>query len=240
ITIYPVGGTAPYGYFVNGSTEAQSTPYILVTQPGVYNIRVVDYNDCSTETSITVTAMPQPVYTVTGTDILCYNSNTGVIQFNVTNANGYTIAYSIDNGVTYSSSPTFSNLAPGTYATNIRYSLNGVECFSAIENLVITQPDSGVTASAGVSELAGCGPGGTGRVRITNPQGGTAPYEYSFDNGSTWVTTNEAYVNPGTYTLYIRDFNECVYQMPGITLDPEPVAPTINVSDPDFNCDDTA
>jgi hypothetical protein len=39
-----------------------------------------------------------------------------------------------------------------------------------------------VTASAGVSELAGCGPAGEGRVRITNPQGGVAPYEFSFDN----------------------------------------------------------
>src|SRR5690606_4026308 len=189
------------------TTVFQDTPEIIVTSPGVYNILVVDANNCEFETSITVNAIPEPVYTVTDTDILCYNSNTGTIQFNVSNANGYTIAYSIDNGVTYSSNPTFSNLAPGTYATNIRYSLNGVECFSTVQNRVITQPDSGVTASAGVSELAGCGPGGTGRVRITNPQGGTAPYQYSFDNGSTWVTTNEAYVNPGTYTLYIRDFN---------------------------------
>src|SRR5690606_38292583 len=122
----------------------------------------------------------------------------------------------------------------------IRYSLNGAECFSAVQNLVITQPDAGLTASAGVSELAGCGPGGTGRVRITNPQGGTAPYQYSFDNQATWVNTNEAYVNPGTYTLYIRDANGCIFPMSGITLDPEPVAPTISVSDPNFNCEGSA
>jgi hypothetical protein len=35
----------------------------------------------------------------------------------------------------------------------------------------IAQPLEAVTASAGVSELAGCGPAGEGRVH-TNPQGG--------------------------------------------------------------------
>src|SRR5690606_26670273 len=205
--------------------------------PGVYNITVVDANNCSAEASITVDAIPEPQYNITDTDILCYNSNDGVIQFNVTNANGYTIAYSIDNGVTYSSNHTFSNLSPGDYSANIRYFMNGVECFSATQVISITQRDSAVTASAGVSELAGCGPSGTGRVRITNPQGGTDPYEYSFDNQTTWTTTNEAYVAPGTYTLYIRDANGCIFPMSGITLDPEPVAPTINISDPDFNCD---
>jgi len=240
ITVYPVGGTPPYEYYVNSSTVSQDTPVITVTSAGVYNITVLDFNGCSATTSITVNPIPSPEYTINHIDILCYNSNTGVIQFNVSNANGYTIAYSIDNGVTYGPNATFSNLSSGTYPVNIRYSLNGVECFSAIQNIIITQPNTALTASAGVSELAGCGPSGTGRVRITNPQGGTPPYEYSFDNQATWTTTNEAYVAPGTYTLYIRDANGCIYPMSGITIDPEPIAPTIDVSNPNFNCDGSA
>ena len=207
---------------------------------GDYNITVIDANNCSTTTSITVEAISAPNFTVSHTDILCYGDSTGQIQFNVANANGYTIEYSIDNGASYQSNPTFANLTAGTYTTNIRYSLNGIECFSASEDIIITQPDTALTASAGVSELAGCGPNGEGKVRITNPQGGTPPYEYSFDNQATWTTTNEAYVAPGSYTLYIRDANGCIYAMPGIIVEPEPVAPTITVSDPDFNCDGTA
>ncbi len=241
ITVYPVGGTAPYFYFVNSTTDFQTVPEIVVTASGVYDITVVDFNNCSTTTSITINDNPAPVYTISKTDILCYNDNSGDIQFNVTNANGYTLEYSIDNGVTYVSNPVFSNLSSGNYQAIIKYTLGVSECFTIPENITINQPDEALTASSGVSILAGCsGSSGEGKVRITNPQGGTPPYEYSFDNQATWVTTNEADVLPGTYTLYIKDANGCIYAMPSITLDPVPVAPTINVSDPDFNCDGTA
>ncbi|EGV42056.1 T9SS type B sorting domain-containing protein [Bizionia argentinensis JUB59] len=240
ITVYPVGGTPPYIYFVNGDPQFQTPAEIDVTTPGVYDIVVQDFNNCRATTTITVEALPQPVFTVDHTDILCYGYNSGSIEFDVTNANGYTITYSIDGGVSYSANSTFSNLTEGTYATRIKYEINGVECFTDSVDVIISQPDTALTASAGVSELAGCGPSGEGMVRITNPQGGTPLYEYSFDNQNTWVTTNEAYVTPGTYTLYIRDSNGCIFAMPEIILDPEPVAPTITVNEPDYNCDGSA
>ncbi len=240
ITVYPDGGTPPYYYFVNSTTVFQGNPEIVVTASGVYNITVVDSNNCSADASITVNASQEPDFNVLKTDILCYNSNTGEIHFNVTNANGYAITYSIDNGTTFQLNDTFSNLSAGTYQALIKYSLGGTDCLSVAQDITITQPDTALTASAGISELAGCGPSGEGKVRITNPQGGTPPYEYSFDNQATWITVNEADVTPGTYTLYIRDANGCIYAMPDIVLDPEPVTPTIDVSDPDFNCNGTA
>lgn len=249
ITVYPVGGTPPYTYYVNSTTDFQSTPQITVTNPlppgGVYTIDVFDSKNCKTTTTITVAAIPPPVYTVSQTNILCYNDTTGEIKFNVTNANGYTLAYSIDNGVTYVANPTFSNLSAGTYTAILKYSLLGADCFSTADVITITQPTTALTASAGVSELAGCGPLGEGKIRITNPQGGTpfpAPnyYLYSFDNQATWITSNEAYMVPGTYTVYIKDANGCIFAMPNIIIDPKPVEPTIEVEDAVFNCDGTA
>lgn len=243
ITVYPVGGTPPYTYFINGTVDFQSTPQITVTNPlpagGIYTIIVEDSKGCRATTAITVAAIPPPVFTVSQTDVKCYNDTTGAINFNVTNANGYTLAYSIDNGTTYVANPSFSNLSAGTYNVIVKYSLAGTDCFSTAQTITITQPTTALTASAGVSELAGCGPSGEGKIRITNPQGGTAPYEYSFDNQATWTTVNEAYKVPGTYTLYIRDANGCIYAMPNIIIDPVPVEPTIVVEDPAYNCDGT-
>jgi len=242
ITIYPVGGTAPYYYYINSTTEFQTVPEFPVTAGGEYNITIVDFNNCTATTAITVDELPEPEYTVTHTDIVCYNENIGTIEFNVSNGYGYTLEYSIDNGATYSSNSSFTNLSAGDYEVLIRYSLNGSECFTAAQTITIIQPDEALTATAGISELAGCGPSGEGTIRITNPQGGTPfpapnPYEYSFDNQATWTTNNEAYVNPGTYTVYVRDANGCVYAMQDVILDQEPPSPTIEVSPTSFNCD---
>ncbi|WP_281238319.1 T9SS type B sorting domain-containing protein [Flavobacterium praedii] len=255
-TIYPVGGTPltgtpPYYYYKINGAASVINPVIPVTLPlpsgGLYNIEVIDKNNCSATTSITVSTNPKPVYTVVPTNILCYGTNTGAINFNVTsNTSGYILTYSKDGGTTYSNDPLFSSLAPGTYTPVLKYSLSGVDCLDTKPAITITQPADALSASAGVSALAGCGdvllgiPKNYGKVRITNPQGGVAPYEFSFDNQATWINKNDAYKAPGTYTLYVRDFNKCIFSAP-VTLDPEPAAPQIKVDTPvDFNCDGSA
>jgi large repetitive protein len=248
IVINAQGGTAPYFYFINGSPTFQTSNEIVVTSPGIYDIVVVDSNNCSTTTSITVAAIEKPIYTITNTNSNCYNDN-AQININLTNANGNSLSYSIDNGVTFQINPTFSNLPPGTYNVVVRHGIsytpsNGIPdikyCSDPAEIITITGPALALTASGVIGELAGCGPSGEGLARITNAQGGTAPYQYSFDGGSTWQASNEKYVMPGTYTLVVRDALGCTVSIPGIILDPKPTDPTIQVADAVFNCDGTA
>ncbi|EJG00928.1 T9SS type B sorting domain-containing protein [Flavobacterium sp. F52] len=241
IVVTTTGGTAPYYHFINGSSTFQLSNEIAVTGPGTYDIRVVDANNCSGTTSITVNANPKPTYTVTATEINC-SGGTSQINVNVTNANGYTLQYSIDNGATFSNNPVFPNVTAGTYNVVVRYTMSGVTCTDPATPITITQPANALSASAGVSELAGCDPSGNGfgKVRITNPQGGTPPYTYSFDGGANYGSSNEAYVAPGTYTLYIKDAKGCIFSMPGVVLDPRPTDPTISVAPPVFNCNGTA
>ncbi|MGQ7945991.1 T9SS type B sorting domain-containing protein [Flavobacterium sp. WC2509] len=244
ITVTPIGGTTPYNYYVNGSTDFQGVANVEVLTAGLYTINVIDYNNCETTTSINVTQNPKPVYTVTSKNNNCYGVKAGEINFDVTNANGYTLSYSID-GVNFQSSSSFLNLAAGTYTPVLKYTLSGAECLDTNPDVNLTAPASALTASGGVSELAGCGPAGEGKVRITNPQGGTpfpAPnyYLYSFDNQVSWVTTNEAYKIPGNYTLYIKDALGCIFSMPNIIIDPKPATPSINPPAPVINCDGTA
>ncbi len=244
IMVYPLGGTAPYSYYLNGSTTAQSFPQFPVNNSGIYNIEVVDSNDCRATTTINVNQIPPPIYTIDKIDMDCFGTNSGGIFFNVSNANGYTIAFSIDNGNTYTTNPTFSNLSAGSYSAIIKYSLAGTDCFTAAQNIIITQPTTALIANALVTEFAGCGPNGEGKVAIINPQGGTPfpaqnPYLYSFDNQLSWNTSNETYLMPGTYTVYIKDANDCIYAM-NITLEPQALAPTVSIEDPIFNCDGTA
>ena len=244
ITLYPVGGTGPYIYQIDGDTDLYSVPNFVITTPGTYCFTVTDFNNCTARTCVTIDAIPAPEFTVTSSDVLCNGGATGEIVFNVTNTNGYTIEYSVTtppNGPNFGNNPVFSNLPAGTYEAQLQYSLNGTVCPPIIQTITITEPANAVEASAGVSELAGCGPNGEGRVRITNPQGGSGVYEYSFDGGSSWGSANEAYLAPGTYSVCIRDANSptCTSCYP-ITIDPAPQDPTITVEDPDYNCDGTA
>lgn len=82
ITVTPVGGTPPFSYFVNSATDFQSIPQIVVSSPlpagGIYNVTVVDNNNCTTTTSIKVDATLPPVYTIAKTDALCSGSSNTV------------------------------------------------------------------------------------------------------------------------------------------------------------------
>lgn len=243
ITVNAVGGTAPYNYIVTGAvTVTQASPVIVAPVAGTYNIQVVDFNNCSVSTSIVVVNNPPPVFTVTSSNILCYGNNSGSITFNVTNANGYTLGYSITGAAPFFPTPNFTNLAPGTYTAVMQFTLGTAVCTSAPQTIIITQPAQALTASGGVAAVACATNGGNGIVRITNVQGGTpypGPNFYQYNFGSGYQNSNQANLPPGTYTISVRDANLCEYFMT-VTLDPIPADPTITVGTPVFNCNGTA
>ena len=78
---------------------------------------------------------------------------------------------------------------------------------------------SGVTrAFAGVTKLIGCGTGlnaNKAEVQVTNIEGGTAPYEYQFGTGASWVASNTGWLDAGTHTVSVRNAGSigCVYSM---------------------------
>ncbi|KAF2506443.1 hypothetical protein E0W73_21320, partial [Flavobacterium foetidum] len=260
------GGSGGYSFFVDGSTTPQASSEndntdqnaIIIMTPTArdYTIRVRDSRLCEKTITVRVPAMPTPQYTVSHTNSNCYDGSSE-IRVNLTNANGYTMAYSINDGASYQASPVFSNLQPGNYIVKVKYSITypitnwpnsaTQDCFGPSEPVTITGPTSAVTASAGVAALAGCtlpdatGVNQGGKLRINNVQGGTPGYQYSFDGGATWQASNEKDVLPGTYVLVVRDALGCMFTIPyDIILDPRPSDPTIRVEDPVFNCNGTA
>ncbi len=214
ITVYPVGGTPPYYYFVNSTTVFQSTPIINVTAGGTFDIivvdsnnSVVDSNNCSARTSITVEATNPPAYTVSKTDILCSDDgNVGAININVSNANGNTLQYSIDNGVTFVNSPVFTGLASGSYEVIVQYTTAGDICTTTAETITI----DAVTAISGTATLTTsytCDR--TGIITVSSVSGGTEPYFYSLNGITFQPGTRFLDLTNGTYTVTIRDANNC-------------------------------
>nr|WP_321226349.1 T9SS type B sorting domain-containing protein [uncultured Psychroserpens sp.] len=216
ITVYPVGGTPPYFYFVNGSADFQTIPEIVVTTAGVYDILVVDSNNCSAETTITIEATDQPEFTIDTTDIACGGSgDTGTITINVTATNGNNLSYSIDGGITFTNSPVFTGLTEGDYEVIVGYSLGASVCETTPQTVSITAN----TAISGTAELTApftCTTNGT--ITVTTVTGGDTPYAYSID-GVNFQSSNEfTGLTAGTYTITIQDANDCTAITNDITI----------------------
>ncbi len=218
ITVYPVGGTAPYFYFVNSTTVFQTSPLINVSTAGVYSITVVDSNNCSTDTTITVNTSPAPDFTVSKTDILCADAvNSGSINFNVNNPNGNTLEYSIDNGVTFFNSPVFNGLTSGDYDAVVQYSLGADVCTSVPQTITINIA-SAIDGMATLTTPYTCTTNGI--ITVSGVSGGTAPYTYSIDGVNFQTGLTFSGLLDGTYTVTIRDANNCTFLTAPITIDP--------------------
>ena len=218
ITVYPVGGTAPYFYFVNSATVFQTTPLIAVTTAGVYNITVVDSNNCSADTTITVEAALAPEFTVIQTDISCADAgDVGGISINVINANGNTLEYSIDNGLTFSNSPVFTGLAAGNYDVVVQYTLGTAVCLAAPQPITVTSAVA-IDATATLTTPYGCTTNGI--ITVSGVTGGTAPYTYSIDGVNYQGGNTFSGLTSGTYTVSIMDASGCSFIAIPVTIDP--------------------
>ncbi|MBP0902250.1 T9SS type B sorting domain-containing protein [Mariniflexile gromovii] len=234
ITVYPAGGTPPYYYFVNSTTVFQGEPIIEVTTPGVYNITVMDSNNCSAVTSITVNATPAPDFNVSKTDILCTNAgDVGNITFNVTNANGNSLMYSIDNGVTFFNSPVFNGLAAGNYDAVVQYSIGTDVCLSTPQPITITTTTA-INGTATLTTPYTCTTNGV--ITVSGVSGGTSPYTYSIDGVNFQPGLTFSGLVNGTYTVTIRDANDCTFATAPITIDPLNPPTDLSFSNTPLSC----
>ena len=218
ITVYPVGGTPPYFYFVNSTTNFQTVAQIVVTTSGIYDITVIDSNNCSATTSVTVDEIDAPEFNITTTDITCSDSgNSGTLTINVTNPNGNSIEYSIDGGTTFVNSFVFTNLSAGGYDVVLHYISGPSICATSPQTVTITQ-NTAISGTAELTTAFGCTSDGT--ITVTGVTGGDSPYDYSIDGVTFQSSSVFLGLTQGTYTITIRDANDCTSITNDITIDP--------------------
>ncbi|MFP4846713.1 T9SS type B sorting domain-containing protein [Winogradskyella sp. PE311] len=217
ITIYAEGGTPPYFYYINSTTDFQTIPEIVVTAAGIYDITVLDSNNCEANTTITIEVIPPPEFTITTTDILCGGTgDTGTISIDVTNANGNSIAYSINGGTTFSNSSVFTGLTAGNYDVVLQYASGTSLCTTNPQSVTIVE-NIAISGTAELSAPLTCNNDGT--ITVTAVSGGTPPYEYSID-GINFQTSNVfSGLTQGSYTIIIRDDNVCTSITNEIVID---------------------
>jgi hypothetical protein len=166
---------------------------------GTYTIRVKNSTGCVSEgISITVNATGGRPSTPTCniTHPTCSNPY-GTITVNTDLTD---VSYSFDNGETFISSRTKSDLAPGTYRYCIRDNKTG--CVSRESDAVIDNAPSAVNAPTLNITQPTCNDE-YGSITVTSP---LSNVEFSFDNGSSYQSANQkSGLGAGTYYVRVRD-----------------------------------
>lgn len=206
-SVMVTGGTAPISFMWN-TTPAQTTMMASSLSAGTYTVMVVDSFGCMASDSVVMT---EPTI-VNGIDDstntpLCAGDATGEIYITAFGGTpGYTYLWS--NGDT---TEDVSGLVAGIYSVTIT-DANG--CTITSPDLTIGEPDSLTVALDALTD-ASCPDAADGSISITTG-GGTMPYTYVWDNGST--DEDLTGLTPGDYVGTITDDNGCVLVSPTLSV----------------------
>lgn len=223
ITIGSVsGGTGTLLYSING-VSYQSSPTFTTLPAGMYDVIVKDAVGCMGIITTTITEPSAFVITSSITNVMCHDDNTGAVTLLVGGGAG-TLAYSINNGISFQSSSTFSNLYAGSYHFIVKDAggCTGEATFSVL------QPRPIITEYTCLNIF--CNGQNNGIIHIY-ARGGVGNLLYSLD-GINYQTSNQfTELYGGSYTIYIKDQNGCVVTIPATIDEPEEFSIEGNVSD---------
>ncbi|MES2747045.1 MAG: T9SS type B sorting domain-containing protein [Bacteroidota bacterium] len=184
--------------------NGQITQSITVTAIGTYSVTVTDAFGCTAVASVTI--LPNQVAvspTIVVTQPNCFVA-TGTIQITSPASE-----YSYDNGTTWSTNSTMSNLNIGGYWVKIRTAsgCTSYGSFVTITPTLATFPDYIKT------DPTFCGDFGS--ITIT-----TVSDLYSFDDGVTWTTSNTlTNLLSGVYRIRVKDSFGCISNYNSIELE---------------------
>lgn len=218
ITINASGGTAPYTYSIgNGYVTSNIFNYLSA---GYYNVNVKDALGCI---YTMVAAIVEPSIlsmTAVTTNSTTSDDNDGTITINTTGGVApYTYAVTDNFGLPIIPSQTsnvFMGLKAGLYGVRVT---DAKGCFYLQTNIVINKHNQ-LLATIAVTPTTCVNPTGTITVSAS---GGVVPYQYSLDNGATYVSSNEFNLVPGNYSITVRDTENTTTTVPVTIADVKPV-----------------
>ncbi|MEN1785033.1 MAG: T9SS type A sorting domain-containing protein [Bacteroidota bacterium] len=208
------GGTPPYSYFWDNGANTQD----LTNVPnGTYTLEVVDNNNCSTNTEVTILgpANPLTITEATLTNLSSYQSGDGSIALTYEGGTPpYTLAWErLSDNTIISDQATISNLPADQYQVTLT---DGNGC-TLIDSYELTQPD--IVEATIVPPT--CNGDNNGSISLLVNRG-NGSFSYSWSNGSTGpLITN---LSAGTYTVTITGFGSEPLVRSYELLDPAPLA----------------
>lgn len=210
ISISASGGVPPYIYSIDGGVSFVSNggDFTGLTA-GSYSVVVQDNDNCSTNGPTLTILEPTPVQITSETseNISCNGANDGTISISASGGIAPYL-YSIDGGASFQSNGgNFSGLSPGNYDIAAQDN-NG--CLQNGSTITLTEPQA-IVINAQTKTDVNCYGGNDGTITVV-ASGGSAPYEYSIDDGTSFVNNGGSFSGliAGDYVIAVRDSRGCV------------------------------
>ena len=217
-------------YTSNVLTSYQQIDTILITATGLQtgnntlmlqlsniNSSTNDENTCNDEYSISINVIGASgaiVNPVVSQQPSC-NATNGEIQLLATGNNG-PFTYSVNNN-TPQSSNTFTNLGAGIYNYTVTDNQGCTTSGSVSMTATIT-----IGATLAQTSTIACAGAQTANLLVT-PSGGSAPYNYSINNGADQASNSFNNLGAGTYTIGVIDANGCTTSVLYTVTEPAPL-----------------
>lgn len=223
ITVHTIGGIAPVQFSLD-SFSWQTNNVFTGLAAGTYLVYAADANNCTDVASVSITE-PSPLsHYVSHTDASCATCADGEATA-VVNGGTPPYTYAWSNGAT---TTTTIGLSPGQYFVTVT-DANG--CTALDDANIGVACNFQITA---VPDSVSCHSLNDGSIIVT-PTGGTAPYQYSIDNGTTWQSGNIfPNLTADVYVVYGQDSVGCMDIYTVIVGEPDTMI--VNISTVDATC----
>ncbi len=250
------GGFGPYNYYIRELSGPIPVPLLTGNPnppngvfeglyPGDHMVVVENANGICRYIVDTIRIEEPPllfVDTYSSTDVNCKDENDGTITINALGGvppYEYVVAlYADSSQITISPTNTITGLVAGQYAIFVK-DANG--CNSTQKLVTINEPIDYVTSTNSITDVS-CSGGNDGSLNI-DAYGGTAPYQYSIDGGTTYISGTDPYnfngLVAGTYYLGVQDANGCVFLDTVDVMEPTSIIPQV-LSITDVTCNSTS
>jgi len=212
INISVSGGNPPYSYSWTGGAVTED---ISGLDGGAYTITVTDDTGCIGLSTINIAEPSALLVSAVVTNAGC--SPTGMIDLT---ANGGTppLAYSWTNGAT---TEDLNNVASGTYSVTVTDS----NLCAKTAGYTITSSGSPVINL--LADDVSCHGLADGSV-TSNVAGGNPPYQFAWNTGAT--TASLANISGGTYSVTVRDGNNCTISQTATVNEPTLLTATASIT----------
>ncbi len=204
-TANPSGGSG-YTYVWNNGATTQTVANLAA---GDYKVTVTASSGCSVVVATTVNNSTAVVASITSSDESCNNCQNGSATVLATGGDNYTYGWS--NGAT---SQTIDHLAPGVYSVTVTATNGCTAQATATINAFGCPPIEIYPSYSDPSCSGSC----NGQISV-KPNGGQAPYKFSWSNGQT--TAELSGLCAGFYSVTVTDALGCLVQELFPLIEPE-------------------